>query len=58
MKLYQFLELELRRGVRAAWDRHRNVRRAAAALGMPRMTFHDKATEMGIDMARRPRRAS
>lgn len=60
MKLYQQLERELRRGVRETWRRHGNVRRAASALGMPRMTFHDKASEMGIDMSRgrRARRSS
>lgn len=40
------------RAVRAAWREHRNVRAAAHAIGMPRSTFHDLATELGLDMSR------
>ena len=43
-KLYiRFLLLrrEIAREVRRAMRRHGNVRAAAAALGMPRSTFHD-----------------
>lgn len=47
----------LRREVRAAWRRHGSVRAAAASIGMPRTTFHDLATDMGIRMSARRRRS-
>lgn len=44
MKLYQRIQLELVRAVRRAYRKHGAIRAAAAALGMPRSTFHEYLT--------------
>lgn len=36
------------RAIRAALKEHGSVRRAAAALGMPHSTLHDRALELGL----------
>ncbi len=41
-------EVALRDLLRAAYQQHRSVRRAAAALGIPKSTFADRARRFGI----------
>lgn len=52
MKLYQdlhaTLDVRLLAAMRKAARAHRSVRAAAAAIGMPKSTFHDVATRHRI----------
>jgi hypothetical protein len=41
VKLYQRVQLDLARAVRRALREYGSVRTAAAAIGMPKSTFHD-----------------
>lgn len=43
------------RAIRAALKQHGSVRTAAAALGMPHSTLHDRACALGLELGR-PRR--
>ena len=49
---------QLAREMRRALRRHGAIRPAAAAVGLPRATFHDLARELGIETARKEKRAS
>jgi hypothetical protein len=42
VKLYQRLFRDLDVAIKRAYRKHKTVRAAAAALGMPRATFHDR----------------
>lgn len=55
MKLREKHEAELRAAMVRAIGRHKNIRRAAKALGMPKSTLYDKARELGLktDWSRR-----
>jgi transcriptional regulator with PAS, ATPase and Fis domain len=48
MTFAQRQQRERDRAIRAALRKHKNVRRAAAALGMARSTLHERACELGI----------
>ncbi len=57
MTIYDKIQYQLHRAIRRAWRKHRNVRDAAAAIGMPRSTFHEVAQRIGLDMSRPPNEA-
>jgi transcriptional regulator with PAS, ATPase and Fis domain len=50
VKFFERMELKWKEAIERAYRKHKNIREAAASLGIPKSTFADRAKELGADL--------